>query len=90
MEGSAVKRDAGFLFTIASPRFWALKSWGKEENEGEGVPSCQLKTVLVKNRIPDGPRSWREILGLTLMPAFLREQEEAVLRLLSSFNQQPF
>lgn len=96
MEGRTVDRDKGPLFTIigpflsvASPGFWAVKSWGKKENEGEGVPSCQLKTVLVKNRIPAGLRSWREILGLTLLPAFLWEQEWAILRLLGTFNQ-PF
>lgn len=65
----------GSFLSILPPGFWAGKGWGKEENEGEGVPSCQLKTVLFKNRIPAGLRSWREILGLTLMPAFPQEQE---------------
>jgi hypothetical protein len=64
MEGNAVKRDSGSLVyhyrvipIHPSFWFWAVKGWGKEENEGEGVPSCQLKTVLFKNRIPAGLRS---------------------------------
>lgn len=36
----------------------------KEEKDGEGVPSCQPETGMVKNRIPAGLRHWRKILGL--------------------------